>query len=255
MAAAVVALAAVGCATPQPIVHLIPTAQGEPLWVAGRQVVTTEKDGTRVAATFEHQDGANLAFHLEIENTSERTLQIDPRNFSFVVCRAEGPKSCQPAERVIDPERMISELERRRSIEAADAQNDEKFQTTLVVLSAVGDLGRAAGGHGGLSQTSSSVAAAEADAVRHDSTRATLATQQELWSDVALRRNTLLPGRGAAGRVFAPLHLEARTVWLYVRAGDQVFPFRFTQTVTPVAVERPPHALGNSGDHAGQGSR
>jgi len=255
VAAAAVALAAVGCATPQPIVRLIPTAQGEPLWVAGRQVVTTEKDGARVAATFEHQDGANLAFHVEIENASDRTLQIDPRGFSFVVCRSAESESCQPAERVVDPERVLSELEQRRSIEIADAENDEKAQTALVVLSAVSDLGRAASGHGGVAQTSSSVAAAKASALGHDSARATITAQQELWSDVALRRNTLLPGGGAAGRVFTPLHLDARIVWLYVRAGDEVFPFRFAQTVTQVVVRHQPGAFGNSGDHAEQRRR
>jgi len=254
-AAMAAAIAAVGCATPQPIVHLNPTARGEPVWLAGRQVLTDEKDGTRVAATFEHQDGANLAFHVEVENASQRTLQLDPRAFSFAVCRSAGSDSCQPPERVVDPERILAELEQRRSIEIADAANDEKAQAALVILSVVGDLGSAGRGHGGIAQTSSSVAAAEANVVRHDSAKADITAQQQLWSDVALRRNTLFPGRGAAGRVFIPLHLEARTVWLHVRTGEQVFSFQFAQTVTPVGNQHQPGAFGDSGSHRAPAGR
>jgi hypothetical protein len=60
------------------------------------------------------------------------------------------------------------------------------------------------------------------------------ASRREMWSNTALRRNTVPPGRAQGGLVFMPIDVEARWVWIHLRVGSLVFPFRFEQTITPV---------------------
>jgi hypothetical protein len=218
-----------GCATPQPLVRLTPA--NEPVvWVAGRATLTAENDGIRVGAAFEHQDGAILGLRVEVQNGTDQPLQIDPAEITFTPCATAQTTSCQPARAVIDPERMLAALAAKRSIEVAETANDEAFHSTLVILSAASLRGNA---------VSSSVAAAEASATHHDLSQMNTTAQQQLWADVALRRNTVLPGHGVGGRVFIPVNLDARYVWLRVEAGDQHFTFRFVQTVVPVKANVP----------------
>ena len=74
----------------------------------------------------------------------------------------------------------------------------------------------------------------ENDAARHDSALASYGARRNMWSNAALRRNTLQPGRAQGGMVFVPIDLTARYVWIQVRAGGLKFAFRFEQTVTEV---------------------
>lgn len=222
VATAVALLAFIGCATPQPLVRLT-TADAPVVWVAGRAALTVEEDGIRVAAAFDHQDGALLGLRVEVQNQTDEPLQIDPAEISFTRCATAKKDSCQPPAAVVNPERVLAALAEKRSIEVAEAANDEVVYGSLVLLSAVS-----------LRDAMSSVAAAEDMAARHDLSQMNTAGQQQLWADVALRRNTVLPGHGVGGRVFIPVHLDARYVWLHVWVGEAYFTFHFTQTVIPL---------------------
>jgi hypothetical protein len=56
--------------------------------------------------------------------------------------------------------------------------------------------------------------------------------QQAMWSNEALRHNTVLPGGEAAGLVFVPVDPDAGVVWFHVRTGGHVFSFPFRQVIT-----------------------
>jgi hypothetical protein len=184
----------------------------------------------RVAAAFEHQDGSLLGLRVEVQNQTDEPLLIDPAEISFSTCTDAQPSSCRPPKAVINPERMLTALAVKDSVEVAEAANDETAHSALVILSVMTLDAR---------QMSSSVAAAEASAAHHDTSQMSTRAQQQLWSDVALRRNTLFPGRGVGGRVFIPIHLDARYVSLHICAGEEDFTFRFSQTVVPVTTGAP----------------
>jgi hypothetical protein len=61
-----------------------------------------------------------------------------------------------------------------------------------------------------------------------------VAVQRQIWSDQALRRNTLFPGQSTTGLVYMPINNQAAYVWLQVTVAGRVFPFHFAQVVTPV---------------------
>jgi len=110
-----------------------------------------------------------------------------------------------------------------------------------VLLSAVGDVASVAGGHANAStgaNTAVTVSLMESDSAAHDNERSTIAVRRQIWSDRALRRNTLYPGQGVDGLVYLPIDLKAGYVWLHTTVAGSVLHFRFQQTVTQVTVPR-----------------
>jgi hypothetical protein len=233
----------VGCATPMPLVRLNPDAP-DVFWVGGRASVQKDTTGVRVAAAFEHQDGTNLAVRVEVENRTTDRLEVSPRDMTFSVCSSLAPASCSPSQPVIDPEQILAALAVAQSRGVADASNSQAFYGTLVLLNAVGDVASAA--HGRPTTGSGTLVAAsamEGDAAARDSAQASIAAQEQLWSNQTLRRNTLFPGQGTSGLVYLPINYQARYVWLQITVGGRLFPFHFAEVVTPVDISRPTGAI------------
>lgn len=233
----ILAVSMVGCATPAPLVGLRPADPGF-VWIAGRATIHKQQDDVRVAAAFEHQDGDTLAVRVEVENQGNETLEVGPSAVTFVTCKGMDTPSCAEARRVISPERMLQWLDEQQSRNAADATNEATFQGTMLLLSAVGDVATIASGKGNSTtglQTSAIADSMEHGAARHESAAQSIAAQRQLWSNAALRRNTVFPGRGTGGLVYMPIDMSARFVWIAVRlAGRGSIVFRFEQTVTEV---------------------
>jgi hypothetical protein len=233
-----VGLSVGGCATPAPIVRLAPVSP-DVLWVSGRASVAQEQEGIRVGAAFDHQDGPTLGLRVEVENATEANVDVDPHEFTYTTCRGTALATCGATRRIVDPEEVLAALDERQSREQADATNSQAFLGTMVILSAVGDVASIASGHADHHTGDNTVAAAnfmESDAAVHETRLASIAVQQQVWSNEALRRTTLTAGRGTGGRIYLPIDLDAQTVWLHVRTGGRVFSFPFRQSVTRPAV-------------------
>jgi len=246
----VFALLVAGCATPHPVVRLAP-AGGEVTWVAGRAVLSKQQSGVRVAMAFEHQDGDTLAVRVEVANDSEAKLEVGPRDVFFATCQQRALGSCGASQRVIDPEAALMALDVGASREAAAAANDAAFYTPLLVMSAVTDVASVASGKGDSTTGLHTAALAnqrDADEARHNTALASYASQRDMWSNAALRRNTVQPGRAQGGMVFVPIDLAARYVWIQLRAGPRTFAFQFEQTVMDIPTATSPrmHTMGMS---------
>jgi hypothetical protein len=235
---AVVFAALAGCATPGPIVRLDPRSHQDITWIGGRASMTQERVGIRVATAFEHQDGDALGVRLEVQNQTEGRLEIGPRQITFMTCPGPAPESCGLSRAVVDPEAVLAALDEKQSVDRANAINDQRFYTSMVLLSAVGDVASIANGRASSTtglRTAAVVNQAHNSAEQHDTRMQSIAAQRDVWSNVALRRNTLAPGAGAGGLIYLPIVLDARYVWVHVRVGAQVFPFGFEQTVRRIA--------------------
>ncbi len=250
LASIVFGLCVAGCATPRPLVRLAPVG-GEVTWLSGRAVLSKQQSGVRVAMAFEHQDGDTLAVRVEVANDSEAKLEVGPRDVFFVTCPAEAIASCGLSQRVIDPEAALMALDVGASREAAAAANDAAFYTPLLILSAVTDVAEVASGKANSTtglQTAALANRRHAAEARHNTAMTSYAAQREMWSNAALRRNTVQPGRAQGGMVFVPIDLTARYVWIQLRAGPRAFAFQFEQTVTNIRQANSPrmHTMGMS---------
>ena len=230
-------MAMAGCVSPSPLVSLRPLDPGS-VWIAGRETVQKRQDDVRVAAAFEHQDGDNLAIRVEVENQRAEQIEINPSTVTFVTCKDRELSSCTGARRVINPERMLLQLDEQQSRNAADAASDAAFYGPLLLLSAIGDVATIASGKGsgttGL-QSADIAHRMDTSAIRHETASQSIASQRQLWSNVALRRNTVFPGSGTGGLVYLPVDTNARFVWVFLRpVGGKTVPFCFEQTVKEV---------------------
>jgi hypothetical protein len=223
----------VACATPGPIVRLQPRNDDDVVWVGGRAVVSSEEDGVRVAAAFDHQAEGAVGFRLEVENQTGEPVDVTPRRMVFVTCRDES--HCSQRRRVIDPEKMLEGLDAQRSREEAQASNDATLGATLMFLSVTSDVaGLASHDRHASCATCDAAAASDASASRHADAVNGIESERELWSTAALRHTTLMPGRGLAGHVYIPVDPDARLVWLQVEIDGRRFPFWFRQTTKRV---------------------
>jgi len=231
-----VSMAMAGCVSPAPLIGLHPLDPGS-IWIAGRETVQKRQDDVRVAAAFEQQDGDNLAIRVEVENQRDQQIEIDPSNVTFVTCKDQELSSCGRARRVINPEQMIEQLDKQQSRNTAQADSDAAFYGPLLLLSVVGDVATIASGKGSDSGFHPSEIAhhMETSAIRHETASQNIASQRQVWSNVALRRNTIFPGNGTGGLVYLPIDTNARFVWVFVRpVGGKFTPFCFEQTVKDV---------------------
>jgi hypothetical protein len=228
---------AAGCATPSPLVRLEPRTPDRAVWASGRAVLEKEKDGVRVAVAFEHQQDSGLGIRVEIENGTAAPFEVGPEGITFMTCTTLDNATCDGSWGVVDPEQVLDGLDEQQSRREAEATNDARFHTTLVLLSAATDVATIASGHADETTGLTTVAAAEhgeASAASASRDLGSIEGQRDLWSNVALRRNTLAPGHGISGIVYLPINFSTQYIWLHVRAGGQVFPFGFKQTVKRV---------------------
>jgi hypothetical protein len=232
--AATVVLFVFGCAAPAPLVGLVPRTPDSVTWIDGRAALEREQDGVRVATAFEAQRGELLGLRLEIQNGTGTSFVVGPNDVTYMPCAGNATASCVGSFDIVDPEEMLTSIDTTNSREKAQAANAEVFDSTMVLLSVVGDVGNAA--HGRPTYASGEAAdILHGDEARHQNAQLTFANERQLWSDVAFRRNTLLPGRGASGLIYVPVDLKAGYIWIHVRAGGHIFPFGFRQVVTEVA--------------------
>jgi hypothetical protein len=203
--------------------------------------VQQEREGVRVAAAFDEQHGDTYGMRVEIFNGTEERLEVGPQKIWFSSCSSMAVETCSTSRNVIDPERMIASIDAKRSVDRAAAANSQAFLGTMVLLSAVSDVANIADGRAhratGL-RTMASANHMERDAAHRSAGLSDLNAQRQMWSNEALRRNSLFPAQGTGGDVFFPIEPQARFVWLQVRVGKQRFAFHFEQEVRDLAKQR-----------------
>jgi hypothetical protein len=197
-------LFAVGCVTPT-IVSLQPRDPGT-IWIAGREVVSKEDTGVRVAVAFERENASTLAIGVEVENGTDQRLDIGPADVTYATCTGDAPQTCAPAAKVIDPEVVLDQLETQYAIDVAERYGAQQWG-----LVPTAERPRFFGG------------------INH---------ARMTWAD-AYRRTTLLPGLGYGGPVYIPIVPEARVVWLQVGIGTRKLRFCFSQTVRQIELPTP----------------
>jgi hypothetical protein len=226
-------LSAMGCAMAAPVVRLEPQ-DGALAWREGRAVVQQERAGMVVAAAFDHQREDAIAFRVEVLNGSAAAVDVDPARLLYVTCTA--PATCSNRMAVIDPERVLLDLDQERARQRAEQTNAQTLGTVLVLADTVAAVGSAATGHGraaaGAALQASDHASEAADAsAAHGAAITMIDGAHQDWSATALRRSTLYPSQGVAGLVFIPIDASAASIWLGVSAGSELYWFPFHQTV------------------------
>jgi hypothetical protein len=229
-----------GCFAPEPVLRLRPLAH-EVVWNEGRAAQVKENDVARVAVAFEREwtlaNRPMVGFRVEIQNVSDKPFLVVPSHFYYAVCsRPTDGKSrpCQPSHPAVNPEQLLLDLDVEHARSQARAANDEALGGALLFLDLAAGMANAAKGNGrgvgaavtGAAVSGSIMSSASADG---NAEAANYEFARSNWSSTALRKTTLLPGKGAAGIVLIDRQLDAREVVLAVRIDDQALDFPFEQ--------------------------
>ncbi|MGE0868627.1 MAG: hypothetical protein AB7P03_08695 [Kofleriaceae bacterium] len=222
-----------GCFAPQAVVRWHPDDPAA-VWRDGRGIMTRNTPDARIAVAFESLEEGRVAVVTEVENTSSKTLDVDPRNMSYAMCTEQ--RNCFVSAPVIDPERSLVAMDVARSQERADQKNTEALGTTVAVLQTAGAVAATVSGD---LQEGAEMASDAADtaqrtddsSARSEEAIATIEVAKRELVRVALRRTTLFPGERVSGLVFIPVDDRADSIWLRVRIGTTTVAFPFRQQV------------------------
>jgi hypothetical protein len=229
-----------GCFAPEPVLRLHPLSH-DVLWSEGRAAQVRENAVARVAVAFEREwTFANrplVGFRVEIQNVTASPFVVVPARFYYAACSgsADGKsRSCLPSHPVVNPEQVLLDLDVGHARSQAGVANEEALGGALLFLDLAAGMANAANGHrrgvgtalAGAAASSSIMSSASAEG---DAEAANYESARAHWSDTALRKTTLLPGRGTAGIVFIDRQLDAREIVLAVRIDEEALDFPFQQ--------------------------
>jgi hypothetical protein len=227
--------AAAGCAVASPVIRLTPD-DPHVTWVSGMGIFSAEAEGLQVAAAFALQQDDRIAVRLEVQNSGDRAVTVEPRGIFYKTCARRTEASCSRSAFVLDPEKMLIDLELAGGQERAAAINSAAFGTALLLLDTVAVLGNAASGKGRAAARAADTGAAIAGTTvasleQHEQGLTALEIERQNLATQALRLTTLAPGQGMAGLVYMPADFRAAALRLYVDIGGLQFRFPFLQTV------------------------
>jgi hypothetical protein len=229
-----------GCFAPEPVLRLRPLLH-EVVWSEGRAAQVKESDLARVAVAFEREwtlAGRPLVgFRVEIQNVSDKPFLVVPSRFYYAVCsQSAGGKgrACQPSHPAVNPEQVLLDLDVQHARSQASVANDEALGCALFFLDLAAGVANVANGNrrgvgvalAGAAVSSSVMSSASAEG---NAEAANYEFARSSWSSTALRKTTILPGKGAAGIVFIDRQLDAQEIVLAVRIDDKALDFPFEQ--------------------------
>lgn len=250
--AVVVASLAAACASPQPLVRMVPLSENV-LWARGVPALVKDGKAARVGVAFAREQEGLVGFHVEVENLGMTPMIVGPRNFYHAACAATPDgrsRTCRPSQWVMDPERVLLDLDVTHARKQAHLENRLAVTSVFILL----DLGAsiAAAAHGkhraatvGLVSGAVAVNTAGDIVAEREHESATYESRRDRWENYALRKTTLMPGQRMAGLVYLERDTTAAAVSLHFTGGGDLLEFPFAQQLIDTrrkrtVADRPP---------------
>jgi hypothetical protein len=228
-----------GCMSPAPVFTLVP-AENEIQWMNGIGFVDKTDQGVSVRTGFIENQNDLLCFDVSIENNSERTVLLDPKNFE---CIDQTTHKLDAYERsslavplhALDPETRIQEIEIKLSKENENYQSLQSLQGVGALLNLVLDFSFIV--HPPTDEERKMHEQIEEDARyrqnehenQHIQNVKSLNQEKYFWQTEALRKTTLQPAQIVAGKVFFQRQMNAKLLKFRCSIGPACIEMCFTQ--------------------------
>lgn len=231
----------IGCA-PLPTFVLNP-AEGNSVWINGKQVVSKSDGVYSVAVSFEETEGVNLVFDVEIKNMSDQTVIIEPEKFFYrgLAAKKDSFYESRYPSYALDPEFQLLQLDRQIAQENADQETSEGIDLFFGILDFVADVATI-----NEPKTDEEIRNEEeadferemmskADAADYRRTIRDLNDYKNYWSRVTLRKTSLGPNQSISGKVYFaakpfPPMKRMKMIKMYFPIGEKSFDFLFNRT-------------------------
>ena len=223
--------------SPAPVFRLAPDENNSTFYY-GAEYVQSEVDDILVSLAYYRHAGNMISSDVEIVNYSEEPVRVSPEN--FYITAFNGSPSHPDAialkqVNAIDPEKMLIEIDKKRSRERASEQTNLVLHATGEVLSLAGELASV-----GSNRSSEEREEARRDRIerrairadqryRHASEMHSLAVRRDSWEYDTLRKTDLLPDYHIRGLVYVPGNPDARYFELVIPVVETEHRFVFRQ--------------------------
>jgi hypothetical protein len=229
-----------GCATVEPVIRFSPRFAPEQIvWVGGVPVVSRQGANSRVAMAFAREQDGKVGFRVEVENRTDQSIILDSSAFTYTTCeRTTGAKeeTCSLRNPVLDPEKILIDMELQRAREKASHANSQGFWTAMILLNAtLAIAGAAQGDSRPMDGLDYAVDRAEFEQTNERLQASGHEMQKINWETMAFRKSTVMPHRAVAGLVFIDKSPKASAISLYAIIAGEMYIFTFDQTVIQAA--------------------
>ncbi len=200
---------------------------GDVTMIDGRSVTKAEQNGVGVVASFEREDLEFVTLDIEIKNYTNQPIEVTPADFRLVALGAardtlsDPQNPALPFNRVAaDPSYEAGRMGFKRKQEEKRLNRAKIFNTILMVAAVASDVSSSANSRSYREYANNRVVhglAYQGLAVKRAIDYGTFSNRMQRydyeeyrWRELALRANTLAPGKSVRGFVYLPKVQGAR---------------------------------------------
>ncbi len=226
------------CAGPYKIAKLEPI-ESNIYWNWGRQYVVKSSEEIEVRIAYENNSRAQLLFNIEIENLGDDTLLVAPERFYADYFKLVTDTIAFITKKVVDPESMVTQLEKDQAQQDANQRNTATSQLFEVTLEAAQDI-TALGSQESheeylLRQEDHERSRALRDSENFDlrMNQMSLDERRQYYDETLLRKTSLPPNSYMTGQTY--FWFDKTMAWyrVYFPLGRDTLSFDFRQNILP----------------------
>lgn len=209
-------------------------------WYKGKEIATIDNDSVVIKISFDRSFNNDYIFDINIINSSEKRMLIEPEKFSYKMTSGSIKKGETVAEVTAkDPEKVILELQKRQLIHQNNMETQAIAYSLGYFLQFAGQTKALITSDVELSQqiehqTQRMKEDELIDDIQNNNINNSLDNSSYIWEILALRKTTLYPNESISGKVFFPVNELAKTLEFTFPIGEQSIKILFNQDIIPL---------------------
>lgn len=227
------ALLFIQCHVPPNAVMKLTADSPEAKWYKGKQILTIENEIVSIQLSFDRTSSDNYLFDVDVLNTSDSTLLVDPQKFYYSLIDPKSRKN-PVIVNARDPEVTILDLQKRYALNQSRVETEKMSYAFGYFLNAVGQTAALVKGDREASenfnQNYQDLEREEfLEDVRNQKIAESLESTSYIWEILALRKTTLRKNESINGVVFFPVNKDDKTLEFFFPVGGSTLKINFNQ--------------------------
>lgn len=200
----------------------------------GREIVTKESNEAVVSVEFDGQSGNDFVFYVEIENRSDETLAINPRDIFAEAVKKDLKKIDERFQPLwaTDPEMELGRINKEKEGRKTMHSVTTGLNAAFTLLSIIGTLSDKDTHHDGHKVVRDVVVWADnqvREEIDYSESMKSLESQRKFWKNEVLNYTELKKDQRIGGLVFIPFNPQIKYLRFIIPIGNSDFEFYFKQ--------------------------
>ena len=220
----------IGCAS----VYRLTPADNSSIWDKGKQYINSEKDSINIWIAFDKVEDRNYKMDLQITNSKDSTILIDPKNFFFVKIDSQEDTSAIQYFNAADPEIKLIKLEKEIESENSSHALSSGLNAALNLTGLIVNIATIGEPPSEESERLNEVIVEDnlrmdQERINHENRISDLNEKKFNWESQLLRKTTLFPKDQVSGFVYFPYHPYAEYIKFFFPIDNTTITFIFKQ--------------------------